>query len=431
VHAPRECNRERNRHYDNAGAKAPALHLLHAVAQPLLLPPARSRAAPTWRRSMHHPSKSVLQVPAIGVLGFLFVACSAGDGSEGAASFESPQAPAAAGADEQSIASTDFVAGKRIHAEQLSPSSRLEFWDQGAQGVMVTISGHSDYDADKRELLKAAIDAEGPDSVARVYLRLRPGAEVPTALLQADLRLAGSAADGTSTTEKQTIEPAIANDADNLGTVVEVAEPDLPAADDANYTGVAIWFRDKFCSYPNHDESICLLDRLPDPYIQQTAGGYNHIGTVATSRKDVRYRTYFEDCVIFSCSWEKTNDVRVAVDTWRQFSWLDNDSYRRRRFRVDAWDTTNPTGPLVQMGITWRSSLSSTNTCKSTGQSCTSDGQCCIVDSSTRCYAGTCRNDPTPGTNCDWFDEACCFNGSYYCNRTSVTNLTCIAGKCN
>jgi hypothetical protein len=356
-----------------------------------------------------------------------------------------------AGSDEQPIGGTpgagesvaqeqDFIAGKQLYAEQLSQTARLEFWDQGEDGILLSIKGHNDYDADTQRLLEKAVAAEGSDSAARIYRHLNPKrSDVPGAVLDIDrlmeLRLAGRSSELTKPTKlpSMPMEAAIAQDPDTTGQLVPTSEPTaLPLEGEAQLTWMAVWFRDTFCSYAGHDHSVCLLDRTPDPYIQQSSTGRNHIITANTDYQDIRFRGYSSDCQ-FWCSWEQRWNERVVAGHWAQHHWLNTSLTTDRRGRIDAWDTSNKSGPLAQFAMTWRTAPSGSNSCKTTGQSCGSSFECCAVSGGAQCIQGICKADPTPNSNCDWAGEFCCpgtVTSESYCNRTADPTLHCGAGTC-
>jgi hypothetical protein len=229
------------------------------------------------------------------------------------------------------------------------------------------------------------------------------------------------------------MEAAIAGDPDTLGEVVPGGEPTaLPLEGQGNLTWMAVWFRDTFCSYTGHDHSVCLLDRTPNPYVQQSSTGRNHIITANTDYQDIRFRGYSSDCQ-FWCSYEQRWNERVTAGHWAQHHWLNTNLTTDRRGRIDAWDANNKTGPLVQYAMTWKTAPSGSSSCKATGQACGSSFDCCLVPGGAQCIQGVCKNDPTPNANCDWAGEFCCagkVTSEIYCNRTADPNLKCVSGTC-
>ena len=331
----------------------------------------------------------------------------------------------------------DFVAGKKLYSEQLSQTARLEFWDQGKDGIMVSMSGHNQYDADKQQLLEKAVAAEGSASASRLYKHLNPKrADMPGAVLDIDrlleARLAGRATEMPEMPSRP-MEAAIIGDRDTVGELAPAGEPTaLPLEGQGNLTWMAIWFRDTFCSYGGHDKSVCLLDRNPNPYVQQSSTGRHHIITANTDYQDIRFRGYSSDCQ-FWCGYEQRWNLHIVAGHWDQRHWLNTNLTTDRRGRIDAWDGTNKTGPLVQYAMTWQTAPSGSNTCKATGQTCSSSFDCCIVAGGAQCVQGVCKNDPTPNANCDWAGEFCCSGTAttqLYCNRTADPNLRCAAGTC-
>jgi hypothetical protein len=378
-------------------------------------------------------SRSAIFSLAVGAL--IVGACST-EGLDETSAEPTPTAAALGESKEAPGGEGDFIAGKQLYVEQLSQTARLELWDQGQDGILISIRGHKDYDADKQQLLEKAVEAEGSDSASRIYRHLNPKhAVMPSALLDIDRlleeRLAGRATPNELASRPMDTE--IAQDADTTGRLVATAEPTaLPLEGEAQLTWMAEWFRGQFCSYPNHDKSTCLLDRAPDPYVQQSSTGRNHIITANTDYHDIRFRGFSSDCQ-FWCSWEQRWNYRVSAGHWAQNHWLGTSLTTDRRGRIDAWDTNNKTGPLVQFAMTWRTTSGSGSTCKTTGQSCGSSFECCIVSGGAQCLQGVCQKDPTPNSNCDWAGEFCCFGtatSESYCNRTADPNLRCAGGTC-
>ncbi|HET7538350.1 MAG TPA: hypothetical protein VFK05_00715 [Polyangiaceae bacterium] len=332
----------------------------------------------------------------------------------------------------------DFIAGNKLYAEKLSETASIEFWDQGNDGVLLSVRGHKDYDADLQHVLEKAVAAEGSMSAARIYKHFKPTLTVmPEKLLQIDRmiedRMAGRAS-GLGKLPSRPSDASLDADVSMEGNIVEAAEPKaLPLKGEAPLTWMAVWFRDTFCSYPGHNHSICLLDRIPEPYISQDSTGKHHIITANTDYNDIRFRGFSTDCD-FWCSWETRWDQHVYAGNWAQNHWLASSNVTQRRGRIDAWDPNNKAGVLAQFAMTWQDASTSNNSCRSTGQSCGSGSPCCLVpDASTQCLQGICQNDPTPHANCDWVGEFCCggtSTSSTYCNRTYDSALRCNSGVC-
>lgn len=383
---------------------------------------------------MHINNFSRFGISLFAVSALIVGACSTGGMDEKTPATEGPEA--AAGKTEQ--ATTNFVAGKQLYLEKLSETASIELWDQGDDGILLSVKGHKDYDADKQKLLEKAVEAEGAESATRIYKHFNPGrAVVPDKLLDIDRliqdRIAGRRT-GLGKLPSRPMDAAMAADPDTVGQLVQAPEPTaLPLEGEAPLTWMAVWFRDSFCSYAGHTNSTCLLDRSPNPYIQSTSTGRNHIITANTDYYDIRFRGYSSDCQ-FWCTWETRWDERVTAGHWAQHTWLGTSLTTDRRGRIDASDANNKSGPLVQYAMTWRNASGGDSTCKATGQSCNAANPCCIVPGgAAQCLQGVCRNDPTPNSNCDWPGEFCCAGtatSNTYCNRTADPTLRCNSGVC-
>jgi hypothetical protein len=339
-----------------------------------------------------------------------------------------------AGVEEEATAQKgDYVAGKKLYSEKLSQTASLEVWDQGEQGIAVHIRGHKDYDADKQQLLQQAVDADGSTSLARLYQRLNPKrTEIPSAVLEID-RLSAERLAGRAAFPKfpgRSIEARTPGQVETGGEPVPSAEPSaLPRAGEANLTWMAVWFRDTFCSYQGHNQSVCLLDTKPA--VERESTGRRHIITANTDYEDIRFRTWSSDCQ-FWCPWEERHDVRVPAGHWDQWHWLNTNITTDRKGRIDAWDKNRP-APLIQFAMTWVKPSGGNFVCKATGGACSASSDCCIVPGGAQCIAGVCKNDPTPNANCDWAGEFCCggtATSQTYCNRTWDSKLFCNAGVC-
>lgn len=237
----------------------------------------------------------------------------------------------------------DFYAGKSVLRESISPTSFIEFHELGDE-VMITIDGHLDEDPEVLAKLGAALQEK---TLAGIYQKVLSSENsrisAPQILLELDTKY-NTEAGGSEN-------PAAGDAKEDEGGFTEPS----PAARDWNAD--ATWFRNLVsANSPASNEQLHI--RTNYEWAWASRKGYYHVafGMAASETQSARFRGWWENCFLFSCSWDTNFDETIKPRYWRSHSWRGSNTHRHRKFQVDGLGNDK----RIHFALTWSSNLETT-----------------------------------------------------------------------
>lgn len=240
---------------------------------------------------------------------------------------------------------------KILGSFEISPTATLEVSIDETGDLLVSVSGDSALDS---VLLAETSDALRTKELNAVIAQLT-NESVPEALRQAMEALAAKRS-------AEPLEPAEVVAAENPGPLDEGGGFELPGVELSTFRGGGIRFDSLFCdgaeggvidgSGERGRQCDTYLDRIPNPYIQQSRFGYRHVVGAAAEDHTLKLRAYSR-CTNLFCNWKLRSTYSVSAGRWQVASWYSSGHYYERRVRVDAWDSDDRTTARAHVGISW------------------------------------------------------------------------------